>query len=192
MEEQYFDEMRQQMAALKEQLDKQEIVNDHLIREIMKVKTKDISRTKNVCFIAAIIAFLTFPMNTFTHAWSWTFTAATGAMLIFCTIATVYIHRPVDKLNYMTSDLATVARVMTKFKKQYDNWLHYVTPALMIPWISWACYEFAWKNGPEGVNPLWLTLPILFGAAIGGLIGYYFHCKAVNAAKSILEQIEEK
>jgi hypothetical protein len=42
------------------------------------------------------------------------------------------------------------------------------------------------------VNPLWLTLPILFGAAIGGLIGYYFHCKAVNAAKSILEQIEEK
>ena len=192
MEEQYFDEMRQQMAALKEQLNKQEIVNDHLIREIMKVKNKDISKTKNVCFIAAIIAFLTFPFNTFTHAWSWTFTAVTGAMLIFCTIAPIYIHRPVDKLNYMTSDLATVARVMTKFKKQYDNWLHYVTPALMIPWIGWACYEFAWKNNISGVNPLWLTLPILFGAAIGGLIGYYFHCKAVNAAKSILEQIEEK
>ena len=48
MEEQYFDEMRQQMAALKEQLNKQEIVNDHLIREIMKVKNKDISKTKNV------------------------------------------------------------------------------------------------------------------------------------------------
>jgi hypothetical protein len=32
MEEQYFDEMRQQMAALKEHLNKQEIVNDHLIR----------------------------------------------------------------------------------------------------------------------------------------------------------------
>ena len=192
MEEQYFDEMRQQMAALKEQLNKQEIVNDHLIREIMKVKNKDISKTKNVCFIAAIIAFLTFPFNTFTHAWSWTFTAVTGAMLIFCTIATIYIHRPVDKLNYMTSDLATVARVMTKFKKQYDNWLHYVTPALIIPWLGWACYEFAWKNCPEGLNPLWMTLPIIIGAAIGGVIGYYYHCKAVNAAKDILEQIEEQ
>ena len=192
MEEQYFDEMRQQMAALKEQLNKQEIVNDHLIREIMKVKNKDISKTKNVCFIAAIIAFLTFPFNTFTHAWSWTFTAVTGAMLIFCTIATIYIHRPVDKLNYMTSDLATVARVMTKFKKQYDNWLHYVTPALIIPWLGWACYEFAWKNCPEGLNPLWMTLPIIIGAAIGGAIGYYYHCKAVNAAKDILEQIEEQ
>ena len=41
MEEQYFNEMRQQMAALKEQLDKQEIVSDRLIREIMKAKKKD-------------------------------------------------------------------------------------------------------------------------------------------------------
>jgi hypothetical protein len=49
MEEQYFNEMRQQMAALKEQLDKQEIVSDRLIREIMKAKKKDINSTKNVC-----------------------------------------------------------------------------------------------------------------------------------------------
>ena len=47
MEEQYFNEMRQQMAALKEQLDKQEIVSDRLIREIMNAKKKDINSTKN-------------------------------------------------------------------------------------------------------------------------------------------------
>jgi hypothetical protein len=192
MEKQYFDEMRQQMAALKEQLNKQEIFNDQFIREIMKVKTKDISKTKNVGLIAAIFVLIIYPWFSFTNFLSWTFTAATCAMIIFCAIATVYIHRPVDKLNYMTSDLATVARVMAKFKKQYDDWLHYVTPALLIPWISWACYEFAWKKCPEGLNPLGLTLPILLGAAIGGIIGYHFHRKAVNAAKSILEQIEEK
>ena len=192
MEEQYFDEMRQQMAALKEQLNKQEIVNDHLIREIMKVKNKDISKTKNVCFIAAIIAFLTFPFNTFTHAWSWTFTAVTGAMLIFCTIATIYIHRPVDKLNYMTSDLATVARVMTKFKKQYDQWLYYVTPVICIPWISWAFYEYAWKRAPEGVSPWFMCIPLVIGLIIGLIIGLYFHFKAVNAAQDIIDQIDEQ
>ena len=191
MEEQYFEEMRQQMAALKEQLNKQEIVNDHLIREIMKVKTKDISKTKNFCIVAAIIAFLTFPLNSVTNSWSWTFTAATGAMVLFCLVATIYIHRPVDRLNYMTCDLATVARVMARFKKQYDNWLHYVSPSILIPWICWASYEFAWKNCPEDMNPLWLMLPVIIGATIGGLVGYYYHRKAVNAAKDILRQIEE-
>ena len=192
MEEQYFEEMRLQMAALKGQLDKQEIVSDHLIRKIMKMRTKDINSTKNMCIFAAIIGFIMFPLNSIAHSWSWAFTIATGAMLLFCVIATIYIHRPVEKLNYMTSDLATVARVMAHFKKQYDNWLHYVTPALIIPWLGWACYEFAWKNCPEGLNPLWMTLPIIIGAAIGGAIGYYYHCKAVNAAKDILEQIEEQ
>ena len=38
----------------------------------------------------------------------------------------------------------------------------------------------------------WLmALPLLIGAAIGGLIGYIWHCKAVNAADNIIRQIEE-
>ena len=66
MEEQYFNEMRQQMAALKEQLDKQEIVSDRLIREIMKAKKKDINSTKNVCYVCVVIAFICFPLNSLT------------------------------------------------------------------------------------------------------------------------------
>ena len=42
------------------------------------------------------------------------------------------------------------------------------------------------------MNPLWFTLPIFIGGGIGGAVGYYYHCKAVNAAKDILKQIEEK
>jgi len=37
-----------------------------------------------------------------------------------------------------------------------------------------------------------LALPILIGAAIGGLIGYHWHCKAVDAADNIIRQIEEE
>ena len=188
-----FEEMRGQMAILKEHLDKQEIVSDRLLRETMKAKTKDIKYTKNVVYGAAIFCMIIYPLSTMSHLWSWPFALATCAMMMFYVYATYYIHRPVEQLNYMTADLATVARVMAKFKKQYDNWLHYVTPALIIPWFAWACYEVAWKNAPAGTDPkvlAFLALPLLIGAAIGALIGYFYHRKAVNAAQDIIDEIE--
>ena len=42
------------------------------------------------------------------------------------------------------------------------------------------------------MNPLWFTLSIFIGGGTGGAVGYYYHRKAVNAAKDILKQIEEK
>lgn len=185
-------EMRDQMALLREHLDQQEIVSDRLLRETMKMKTKDIKYTKNMVFGAAVFCMIIYPLSSFSNMWSWPFALGTCAMMMFCVLATYYIHKPVEKLNLMTADLATVAQVMARFKKQYDNWLHYVTPALIIPWLAWACYEVAWKHAPEGSNPWVLVVALIVGACLGGLIGYRYHRKAVNAAQSVLEQIQEQ
>ena len=115
-----FEELRNQFAILKDQLKKQEIVSDHLIRETMKAKKSNINSTKRMCYACAVIAVLFTPMNFYSHAWSLPFCIVTCLMMLFCAVATYYIHRPVDKLNFMTDDFATVARVMAKFKKQYD------------------------------------------------------------------------
>ena len=191
MEEKKFEEMRNQFAILKEQLNKQEIVNDHLLRKAMKSKNKEISRTKRVVFVSALSCLIIFPMTYMTHMWSLGFAIATIAMVAFSAAATYYIHKPIEELNFMKDDFSTVARVMAKFKKQYDNWLRYVAPTLIIPWLIWGCYEFAWKNAPDGINPWLMSLPLIVGVIIGGLIGVKFHFKAVNAAQDILDQIEE-
>ena len=183
--------MRSQIDTLKQHLDKQEIVSDQLIRGIARLNTKDIRYTKRMVFGAAAFCIVIYPISALTHIWSPAFAIATCVMMLFCVVGTYVIHRPVEQLNLMNDDLATVARVMSKFKKDYDNWLRYVTPTLLIPWLGWACYEMAWKNAPAGSNPLWLILPLLVGAAIGGLIGYRYHRKAVDAAQNILDQIEE-
>ena len=119
------------------------------------------------------------------------FVIVTCVMMLFCVFATYYIHRPVDRMNLMTEDLATVAKVMAKFRKQYNQWLYYVTPSLLIPWLTWAVYEFAWKNAPKGMNHWLMALPLLVGAVIGLLISYYMHRNTVNAAQKIIDQIEE-
>ena len=189
MEEKNFEEMRNQFAILKDQLNKQEIVSDHLIRETMKMKTGGISETKRIVYGGAVFCLMIYPLIYYTHMCSLAFVIATCLMMLFCVAATWYMHKPVEQLNFMRDDFTTVARVMARFKKQYDDWLHYVTPALIIPWLAWACYEFAWKNAPEGINPLWLCIPLIVAAAIGGLVGYHYHRKAVNAAQDILDEI---
>ena len=184
------EEMRSQFATLKKQLDKQEIVSDRLIRETMKYKTGNISTAKRVTYGATLFCLVAYPLSYFAQIWSLPFTVATCAMILFCAAATYYIHRPVEELNFMRDDFATVARVMARFKEQYDNWLHYATPAILIPWVAWVCYEYAWKRAPVGISPWLLCMPMLIAVAIGGLIGYRFHRKAVNAAQDILNQIE--
>lgn len=190
MENMEFEEMRNQFAILKQQLDKQEIVSDHLLRETMKAKKGNINSTKRMCYACVVIALLLTPLNFYTHAWGLAFSIVTCLMMLFCAAATYYIHKPVDDLNFLTDDFATVARVMAKFKRQYNQWLLF-SPVILIPWIGWACYDFGWKHAPEGVNPLWMCFPLLIGAVIGGAIGLYYHFKAVNAAQDIIDQIHE-
>ena len=191
MEEMNFEELRNQFAILKEQLKNQEIVSDHLLRDTMKSKKGNINSTKRMCYVCVVIVLLLTPLNYYSHAWSLAFSIVTCLMVLFCAVATYYIHKPVDDLNFMRDDFATVARVMAKFKRQYNQWLYYVSPVILIPWIGWNFYDFAWKHAPEGVNPLWMCIPLGVGVLIGGAIGLYFHFKAVDAAQDIIDQIEE-
>ena len=50
MEDMHFEELRNQFAILKDQLKKQEIVSDHLLRETMKAKKRNINSTKRMCY----------------------------------------------------------------------------------------------------------------------------------------------
>ncbi len=190
MEDKNFEELRNQFTILKDQLNKQEIVTDHLLRETMRLKTNDISKTKKITYMAAVFCLLLYPILFFANIWSLAFATATCVMMVFCIVATYYMHRPVEQLNLMRDDLASVASVMARFKRQYDFWLLYVTPLLLMPWLAWACYDFAWQHAPEGVNPWALSLPLIVGAAIGALIGYSYHRKATNAAQDIIDDIE--
>ena len=191
MEDMQFEELRNQFAILKDQLKKQEIVSDHLLRETMKTQKGNINSTKRMCYACAVVVLLLTPLNLHIHSWSVPFSIVTCLLMVFCAVATYYIHKPVDDLNFLTDDFATVARVMAKFKKQYDQWLYYVTPIVCVPWVSWAFYEYAWKRAPEGVSPWIMCIPLVIGLVLGLAIGLYFHFKAVNAAQDVMDQIDE-
>ena len=63
MEEKNFEELRNQFAILKEQLNKQEIVNDRLLRETMKAKKRDINSSKNLEYGCVLFCLFILPLN---------------------------------------------------------------------------------------------------------------------------------
>lgn len=181
MEELNLEVMRNPVGIFKEQLDKQEIVSDSSIREAMITKSKVISNVKLTEFAYAILALLLVQILYFTHLTSSEFVVATRLLIVLIMVSTYYLHKPVDKLNFMKDDLTTVAHVMTEFKKQYNRGLFYGI-LICILWVIWLYYEF-WKHG--------YTFSSL--ALIGGIIGliseFRNQHKAVNAAQEIIDEI---
>lgn len=190
MEEKEFIEMRQQLNLLREKLNDQEIINHQLLRESMRNKTSDIKQTERLSYIATLVCLLAFPIVARMGIISYLFAIVTCLMVLVCAISTVVIHRPVNRTDLMTADLATVASILHKFKRQYEIWLRYITPALIIPWTVWLCFDIVSHNNLLHINPIGLIIPMLIGLAIGGFIGYRYDRRAVSAADNILDQLK--
>lgn len=183
MEELNLEVMRNPVGIFKEQLDKQEIVSDSSIREAMITKSKVISNVKLTEFAYAILALLLVQILYFTHLTSSEFVVATRLLIVLIMVSTYYLHKPVDKLNFMKDDLTTVAHVMTEFKKQYNRGLFYGI-LICILWATWFCIEI-WKHEHT------FSLIALLGGIIGGISSYKEDRKAMNAAQGIIDEIEK-
>lgn len=188
MEEMNFEEMRNQFAILKEQLDKQEIVSDRLLRETMKAKSNGIRNVKFSSYLWCSLGLIFIPILYFTHMTSLVFIIATYLMVVVAIVSTYYLHKPIDKLNFMKDDIATIAHVMAEYRKQYTQKDLIIALLVFILWYIWFCYEI-WKHlQTDSWVYIFLTL---FGGIQGGISGYKDYRKAKNAAQEIIDDIEK-
>lgn len=191
MEMNELQEMREQLNILRDKLNNQQIVNDRLLRETMKGKVSGIN--KNEIRVIALGSFccLIYPLLHYTSGVSWTTVIATILLMVFTIGATIYIHRPLHQTDLMSADLASVARIMARFKNQYRQYLHVVCPIIITPWLAWFCYDYTEVMGMQGASR-WCVIGFLVCCGLCGfLIGYFWHRKTVNMAQDIIRQIEE-
>ena len=185
MEEKKFKEMRNQFAILKEELGKQEIVSDSLLRNTMNRKSRIIYDVKKIGYAWALVALPLLLTFYFTHLTSLAFVIATYLLVGICFVSLYHIHKPVDKLNFINDDLGTVANVMAAFRKQYSQGL-FNTMVICVLWAIWFCYEI-WKH--NHTNPWLYVFFVLVGGIWGGISGYKDCRKAMNAAQEIIDGI---
>lgn len=190
MEEKDFEEMRAQIAMLKEKLNHQDIVSDRLIKQSMRDKVNIIKRQQMRHFSLAIVACLLFPFMHYFIGLTWPFVIVSMLLMVFCVLATWYVNKPINDPGIYTMNVAATQQIFAKAKQQYHDWLVYWTPALCIPWISWYCYECSSLEVFSGTMVWVMCIYIWVCAGIGFLCGYSMHRKAVRAMQDIIDQLQ--
>lgn len=181
------DEMRQQMAILKDKLENQTIVNDRFIRRSVKNSVSTINKRY---LVMGIIALAMIPYG------YWAFVMLGGlsvalwlascVMMLIVVGFMIYNSQDMRDHNLMNNNLLDVKRKVAIAKKRDGNWLWFGIP-MALAWASWAVYEMSQKMGY-----IEYFLPFCIVFILGGvLVGLNIHFKTQRHFSDIIEQIED-
>lgn len=181
------DEMRQQMAILKDKLENQTIVNDRFIRRSIKRGVSTINRRYLVIGIVALAmipyGYWAFVMIGGLSVALW---LASCLMMLIVVGFMIYNSRDMRDNALMNGNLLDVKRKVTQAKKRDANWLWFGIP-MALAWGAWAVYEMSQKMGDnEYIVPCCIV-----GVLVGALIGLKVHFKTQSRFNEIIEQIED-
>ncbi len=182
-------EMREQMAALKEKLNTQEVVNDRLIRDILLQKKKSVD--KNIWVVGLSGLFTITSGNLAFSYWgvsSW-FLIGTTMLMLVCFLMTLIPHNWVKKADIQSGNLLVAAKQVRRLRKLYKNW-EIVGIILAIIWAAWLFFEFS--AAIENKQILYLLIGAsVVGGIIGGIIGLKISRKTIHTLDEMIQEIEE-
>ena len=174
---QELEEMRSQIDILKNQLEKQVIVNDTHIRNSMKSKASDINRTVGATIFLGVIALIYCTWFFYSQGLSLLFVIATAIMLATCIILTIAQKAALGKLDFSSDNIVETAKILGKIKTHYSEWHRIAIPMILI-WFGWLIYDVISTLGPSPMT-------------IGFCCGAFINRKVVRKASEILSQIAE-
>lgn len=186
---QELEEMRSQVAILKQKLDKQTIISDSHIRNSMKSKRADMTRIVAGMIVAGVLALPYCTLAFYKLGFSWLFIGATDIMLAVCLGLTIKQQVTLKNLDFTQGNLVDVAETLNKVKTHYHEWIKIALPMILI-WAGWLAYE-----GLVHMEPSPMQIGFLSGAGVGiilgGIFGYRINRKIVAKSTEILNQIKE-
>ena len=183
-----FEEMRQQMAILKEKLEKQEIVNESIIRNSMKRKASSIL---NRYYIIAALCLFIIPYGYWVFVelqhFSMAFWIGTSILMLICCGATIYNGRHLHTTRMFDKDLMETRQAVARAKKFDRDWLFVGLP-MTIVWLGWYVYEVHLQIDGDTTG---LFIGAVIGTVLGTAIGLSMHMKTQRQYQEIIEQIED-
>ena len=180
------DELREQVALLKNKLQHQKIVSERAISDAAQKGIGKLNTMGTISMVFGVFAVVYCTIAFHQMGFSTAFVIGTAIFLGVCALATIYTHcslRPIDVAN---GNLVEIMQKLIRFRKIYSYWHFYSIPALLV-WCFFLYYD-ALQLGMD-------TMPFLIGGGVGGVLGAtlglkrYF--KIMRETDSIIDKINE-
>jgi hypothetical protein len=186
-----FEQMRADYQALKDNLSKQEIINDRLLREAMRSKVGSIRSRTIISVICAVFVILIAPFafhyNPDIQA-SWAFIIVTDVLMSFCIFMDWKFMHKVQSADLSSCDLLTFSKDVKKLKEDYKGWIKWGI-LLAIFWVGWLSLE-TWFNANEPKLAIAMIIGLFFGLCLGGFFGYQMNKKVISLCDEIISNLE--
>lgn len=181
------DDMRSQLNLLKQKLNKEEIVNEKLMR---KVTSERLSKIKRDNKITALLTAVFTPVNIYILCevgMSVPFTIVTTLYMLLCLWMSVYSRRGINPADVINGNLVTTKKNMLRYKSLSNRWLMCAIPFLLI-WFSWLIYELSafatdFNKGAIAGGCI--------GAVAGTVLGIIYYRKSKKNLDSAIQEITE-
>lgn len=190
------EQMREQMSIFKSQLDKQQIINEQLVRNTMGNKMSWIKKFIWAEIILVPIILIIMASFHASEGLSWWLFAFLAIGLIADTTGDFIINR-IPKGQMLSGDLVETSQRLIKMKKQRTSWFIAGSIFLTI-WIVWFIIEIVMKLNVIGCNEpshnLVVTIMVtalIIGCLIGFLIAWLIFRKMQKTNNQIIEQINQ-
>lgn len=157
--------MRRQMGELRATLDRQEIVNERLMRKVMAGKGGYIRRMRNVqLFIVLPFIVLMFLVQKYQLGTSWALYVATVLMSAVSVAFETYINR-MSESDYSEMPLLELIKALQRRRKQRRLQVSIGLPIVAL-WLVWYSIELTGITGDH-----FFVVSAVIGGVFGGWIG---------------------
>ena len=184
------EEVRQQLEALKNKVDRQGRLNEDLIRKSIQGKMRGIHRT---LFKMSVISLLAIPLwiwIKFDAGLSWG-VVIMGIIVMVGSLISDFVINRMD-VYHMGDDMLETANRLAVMKKRRSIGQK-IGIGVAVIWLIWLGYEFFSRNLADfGPEVAWISLSSIFiGAVIGGAIGLQIYHKMQRTNDEMIDQIHK-
>ena len=185
--------MRQQMAILKEKLDKQEIINDQLMRKAVGTKLRKmvIERRKKLFFILAGLIYVPAVLYGLLKLDLW-FIIVTILFFAVGAAYDIYYTAGINDEDLQNKRLLETKERIIRMKRMNTRWLWFSIPFVIV-WIATFFWQILYRmdDGEAHLHAQPILIGGLVGGVIGGIIGTVIYQRQQHRASELIEDIEE-
>lgn len=180
------EEMRQELQALKNKVERKGVLNERLVRKYIQDKMNDIRRTLYKLIVVVLLAIPLWIFIKYTQHLSWPLTIFTILMMVV-SIASDWCINRVD-VGSIGEDLKVTANRLVEMKKR-RSLREKIGCLVVLPiWALWVGYEF-YQNAPDHDSGIIMLVSMAIGGVIGGAAGLSIFYRWQRKNDEMIEQI---